>query len=159
MRAVDYRLLDRFRRCIERLLRDSVMSADTDPDAESESGDPLDIGKDAEFYECEDGSLASDDDSFYDSCDVNDEWSGIPDLRPRAQDNNFPPPLRDYKPRGSSEHPTIGFNEGREIVWAQCMLEVNLLREHVCPESGFILLMFHGIHPIEDSEADKLLRL
>ena len=27
-----------------------------------------------------------------------------------------------------------------------------------CPESRFILLMFHGIHPIEDSEADKLLR-
>ena len=71
-----------------------------------------------ELYECEDGSLASDDDSFYDLCDVNDEWSDIPDLRPRAQDNNFPPPLRDYKPRGSSEHPTIGFNEGREIVWA-----------------------------------------
>ena len=64
---------------------------DADPDAESESGDLLDIGEDAEFYECEDGSLASDDDSFYDSCDVNDEWSDIPDLRPRAQDNNFPP--------------------------------------------------------------------
>ena len=27
-----------------------------------------------------------------------------------------------------------------------------------CPELRFILLMFHGIHPIEDSEADKLLR-
>ena len=27
-----------------------------------------------------------------------------------------------------------------------------------CPESRFVLLMFHGIHPIEDSEADKLLR-
>ena len=27
-----------------------------------------------------------------------------------------------------------------------------------CPESRFIHLMFHGIHPIEDSKADKLLR-
>ena len=27
-----------------------------------------------------------------------------------------------------------------------------------CPELRFILLMFHGIHPIEDSKADKLLR-
>ena len=27
-----------------------------------------------------------------------------------------------------------------------------------CPELRFILLMFHGIHPIEDSEAYKLLR-
>ena len=119
MRAVDYRLLDRFRRCIERLPRDSVMSADADPDAESESGDLLDIGEDAEFYECEDGLLASDDDSFYDSCDVNDGWSDIPDLPPRARDNNFPPPLKDYRRRDSSEHPTIGFNEGREKVWTQ----------------------------------------
>ena len=28
-----------------------------------------------------------------------------------------------------------------------------------CSELRFILLMFHGIHPIEDSEADKLSRL
>ena len=27
-----------------------------------------------------------------------------------------------------------------------------------CPESRFILLMLHGIHPIEDNEASKLLR-
>ena len=27
-----------------------------------------------------------------------------------------------------------------------------------CAELRFILLMFHGIHPIEDFEADKLLR-
>ena len=73
MRAVDYRLLDRFRRCIERLPRDTVMSADADPDAESESGDLLDIGEDAEFYECEDGSLGADGDSFYDPNDGNDD--------------------------------------------------------------------------------------
>ena len=39
---------------------------DADPDAESESGYLLDIGEDAEFYECEDGSLETDDASFYD---------------------------------------------------------------------------------------------
>ena len=92
------------------------MPADADPDVESESGDLLDIGKDAEFYECEDESLASDNGSFYDLCDVDDGWSDIPDLAPRARDNNFPLPLKYYKRRDSSAHPTIGFNEGREIV-------------------------------------------
>ena len=33
-----------------------------------------------------------------------------------------------------------------------------LVGNKACAELRFILLMLHGIHPIEDSEADKLLR-
>ena len=83
-----------------------------------------------EFYECEDGSLASDDDSFYDADD-----DVPPKLIPRGKEagceSNFPPPLKDYKPRDPSRHPIVGFNEGREIVWEQGMKEVDLLRARV----------------------------
>ena len=34
----------------------------------------------------------------------------------------------------------------------------NLAVRIACPESRFVYLMFHGIHPVEDCEADKLLR-
>ena len=49
-------------------------------------------------------------------------------------------------------------------VWDKVFDEVKFLlsasQKHgaECPELRFILLMFHGIHPVEDSEADKLLR-
>ena len=83
-----------------------------------------------EFYECEDGSLASDDDSFYDADD-----DVPPKLIQRGKEagceSNFPPPLKDYKPRDPSRHPIVGFNEGREKVWEQGMKEVDLLRARV----------------------------
>ena len=67
-----------------------------------------------EFFDCDDGSLDLGDD-FYDADDG----------------SNFPPPLKDYKPRDSSQHPTVGFNEGRDKVWEQCMEEVDLLRDRI----------------------------
>ena len=80
-----------------------------------DSDDSLDPGLHdfEEFYECEDGSLASDDDSFYDADD-----DVPPKLIPRGKEagreSNFPPPLKDYKPRDPSRHQIVGFNEGRE---------------------------------------------
>jgi len=65
-----------------------------------------------DFFECDDGSLDRGDD-FYDADDG----------------SNFPPPLKDYKPRNSSRHPIVGFNEGRDKVWKQGMKEVGLLRD------------------------------
>ena len=83
-----------------------------------------------EFFDCDDGSLASDNDRFYDADD-----DAPPTLIPRGKEagceSNFPPPLKDYKPRDPSRHPTVGFNEGRDIVWQQGMKEVDLLRARV----------------------------
>ena len=87
-----------------------------------------------EFFDCDDESLDPGDD-FYDSHDTDDDVP--PELIPRDRkkkagcESNFPPPLKDYKPRDSSRHPIVGFNEGRDIVWEQGISEVDYLRDRI----------------------------
>ena len=51
-------------------------------------------------------------------------------------------------------------NEVKQEVLNEIKFLLSASQKHgaECPELRFILLMFHGIHPIEDSKADKLLR-
>ena len=88
-----------------------------------------------EFFDCDNGSLDLGDD-FYDADDG----------------SNFPPPLKDYKPRDSSQHPTVGFNEGRDKVWEQCMEEVDLL----CDRIGIKGEGRQGLFEIEFGEGSEL---
>ena len=82
-----------------------------------------------EFFDCDDESFDLGD-NVYDTDD-----DAPPKLIQRGKEagceSNFPPPLKDYKPRDPSWHPIVGFNEGREKLWEQGMKEVDLLRARV----------------------------
>ena len=59
----------------------------------------------------------------------------------------------------SKGSPNFLKNEVKEEVLNEIKFLWSASQKHgaECPESRFILLMFHGIHPVEDSKADKLL--
>ena len=100
------------------------MTADKDTDTESiVDGEIFDPDIHEEFFDCSGEAY-----DYDDASDSDDDLSDIPELIPRgrnSRESEFPPPLKDYKHRGSSIHPIVAFNKGRDQVYDQCIEEVN----------------------------------